>query len=523
MTKINQSLWRNTTPQNIVSSLNQSIEVDVCIIGAGITGVSTAFYLAENKKSVALIDANSISNGVTADTTAHLTWILDDRYYEYAEKIGELNTELLALSHQAAIDEIERNVTNKSIDCNFQRVSGYLMGEKKDSEETFRKEAEFLKKLKLNESTSASNQFIEGFEKKPFLHFPNQAQFHPLRYIHGLCMSIQSAGGQIFTNTKVVDIEEKDKIRVKTQEGHVITANQLVVATHSPINNMFTMHTKQAPYQSYAIAMKIPARSYTHALYWDDLDPYHYVRFASASDHDLIIVGGEDHKTGQANDMDERFERLETWCKEHFSKAQETSYRWSAEVMEPIDRIAFIGRNPHSKNVYIATGFSGNGMTYGTISGMIIKDLILERENPWQDLYNPARIPLREAGTFAKENLNVALQFKDWLKPGEVSSVEEIALGEGANIRKGLRMLAVYKDESGQCHTYSAKCPHLGCVVHWNSATKTFDCPCHGSRFDCKGKVITGPALNDLSAENEISLPNHPTEKQTTKLAEEKS
>jgi Rieske Fe-S protein len=270
------------------------------------------------------------------------------------------------------------------------------------------------------------------------------------------------------------------------------------------------MHTKQAPYISYAIGIKVPAGSVTSALYWDTLDPYHYVRLQHGSDsgEDVLIVGGEDHKTGQADDAAERFAKLELWARFRWPQCGDVAYRWSGQVMETIDGLAFIGRNPgDDEHVYIATGDSGMGITHGTIAGILLTDLIVGRENPWAELYDPGRKRVKALGEFAKENLNVAAQYLDWVTGGDVSSADQVAPGGGAVIRRGLHKVAVYRDPAGRLHEHSATCPHLGCVVHWNGGEKTWDCPCHGSRFDALGRVIVGPANADLGPADQAVKP----------------
>lgn len=220
---------------------------------------------------------------------------------------------------------------------------------------------------------------------------------------------------------------------------------------------------------------------------------------AAGQFYDVLIVGGEDHKSGQAEDAFRRFDRLENWARERFPAIEGIEYHWSGKVMETVDGLAFIGRNPMDKdNVYIATGDSGMGMTHGTIAGMLISDLILGKENPWAELYDPSRKTLRALGDFARENLNVARQYGSWVTPGEVSSVEEVLPGEGAVIRHGLTKAAVHRDTSGRLIVRSAVCSHLGCIVSWNPSAKMWDCPCHGSQFAPDGKVINGPAIKDL-------------------------
>ena len=280
--------------------------------------------------------------------------------------------------------------------------------------------------------------------------------------------------------------------------------------TH-PINDRVAIHTKQAAYPTYVIGARVPRGSITKALYWDTLDPYHYIRLQSAASvvtgtatgenaaDDIVIIGGEDHKTGQEDDGTDRFSRLEAWARERFPAMQEVQFRWSGQVMEPIDGLAFIGQNPLDEdNVFIATGDSGMGMTHGTIAGILITDLINGRDNPWKTLYDPARKTLRAGMEFAKEAANMASQYTDWVTPGDVSSADEIATGIGAVLRRGIKKLAVYRDEDGSLHEMSAVCTYLGCLVAWNSLEHTWDCPCHGSRFDKYGHVVNGPANPDL-------------------------
>jgi nitrite reductase/ring-hydroxylating ferredoxin subunit len=248
------------------------------------------------------------------------------------------------------------------------------------------------------------------------------------------------------------------------------------------------------------VGASIPKGSVTRALYWDTLDPYHYLRLQSYKDRDILIVGGEDHKTGQADDCADRFARLEQWTRERFSQVGGIEFRWSGQVMEPADYLAFIGRNPlDSDNVFIATGDSGQGVTHGTIAGILLTDLIQGRKNRWEDLYSPSRVTLRALSEYAGENINVAGQFADYVTAGDIKSVDELKPGQGAVMREGLSKIAVYRDESGTVHRRSAVCPHLGCVVAWNACERTWDCPCHGSKYTAEGRAYNGPANTDLA------------------------
>ena len=269
----------------------------------------------------------------------------------------------------------------------------------------------------------------------------------------------------------------------------------MVCATNTPIIDWLVIHSKQAAYRTFAIGARVPPDTVPAALYWDTANPYHYVRLQG----DVLIVGGEDHKTGQQDDAYDRFAYLDAWTRERFPIG-EVEYHWSGQVMEPVDGLGFIGRNPGDKrNILVATGDSGHGMTHGTIAGILLTDLIHDRPNPWEMLYDPSRKSLRSAAHYVKENVNVAKQYLDYVSPGEVSSVEEIRPGHGAVVRQGLTKLAVYRDEDGALHPLSAVCPHLGCIVHWNTLEGTWDCPCHGSRFGTDGRVLNGPAAAGLA------------------------
>jgi Rieske Fe-S protein len=322
-----------------------------------------------------------------------------------------------------------------------------------------------------------------------------------LKYLSGLAQAIERGGGRIFSGTHADQIACGEDAKVTTSLG-AVSAKAIVVATNVPVNDLVVIHTKQAPYMTYVIGGLVPRGSVPHALYWDTGDPYHYIRIHPLGDngHDLLIVGGEDHKSGQADDTDQRHGRLEAWTRERFAMMGEVTFTWAGQVMETVDGLAFIGRNPMDHdNVYTVTGDSGMGMTHGTIGGILITDLILGRHNPWQALYDPSRKTLMATGEFVRETANVAAQYAQWVTPGDVGSAEAIVKDSGAVIRRGVSKIAVYRDATGELHERSAACPHLGCIVAWNAAEKTWDCPCHGSRFDKFGEVINGPANTGLT------------------------
>ncbi|HKU76587.1 MAG TPA: FAD-dependent oxidoreductase, partial [Pyrinomonadaceae bacterium] len=486
------------------SPLKESIRTDICIIGAGIAGLTTAFLLGREGRSVVVLDDGTIGGGMTGRTTAHLTNAYDDRYVEIERVHGAEASRLTAESHTAAIDKIAEIVSNEKIDCGFEWVDGFLFGATADADELLDDELAAAQRAGLTGVEKVARAPIESFDTGVALRFPRQAQFHPLEYMNGLARAILRDGGRIFGQTHATKIdggiEGGTEARVETSHGPVVTSEVVVVATNTPVNDLVAIHTKQAPYVTYVIGVRVPKGSVTRALYWDTGDPYHYVRLQSDNSSDVLIVGGEDHKTGQANNGNERFAHLEQWTRERFPQMGEVEYRWSGQVMEPVDGLAFIGRNPlDDDNVYIATGDSGQGMTHGTIAGMLLTDLIQGRENKWEDLYNPSRIRLKALPEYASENINVAGQYADYVTAGDIKSEEELKPGEGAIMREGVSKIAVYRDQAGTIHKLSAACPHLGCIVAWNSTEETWDCPCHGSRFGANGQVYQGPANSNLA------------------------
>lgn len=495
----NNSIWMATADTPSQPRLQENIRTDVCIVGAGIAGLTTAYLLAQEGRSVVVLDDGPIGGGMTGRTTAHLTNAFDDRYCEVEKLHGEEGARLTAASHTMAIEKVAEIVRREQIDCEFQLVDGYLYAPPPDKEELLDEELAATHRAGLTDVEKVARAPINSFDTGPALRYPRQAQFHPLTYLSGLTMAIRRDGGRLFGQTHATTIEGGSNAHIETSHGPVVTCDVIVVATNTPVNDRVAIHTKQAPYVTYVIGASVPKGSITRALYWDTLDPYHYIRLQSHNDRDVLIVGGEDHKTGQASDCVERYARLEQWTRERFPQTGEIEFRWSGQVMEPADYLAFIGRNPlDSDNVFVATGDSGQGMTHGTIAGMLLTDLIQGRKNRWEDLYSPSRVTLRAISEYAGENINVAGQFADYITAGDIKSANELKPGQGAVMREGLSKIAVYRDETGQVHRRSAVCPHLGCVVSWNACERTWDCPCHGSKYTAEGRVYNGPANTDL-------------------------
>src|SRR2546423_4648865 len=505
------SLWERTAKKFRSARLAENATTEVCVVGAGIAGVTTAYLLARENRQVVLIDDGPVGGGMTGRTTAQFVTLVDDGYDKIEKILGEEWARLCAESQMAAIDRVESIVNAEKIDCDFERVDGYLFLPPGGSVTDLKSELEAAHRAGLRDAERIDRIPIGTFNTDGVLRIPRQAQFHPLKYLHALAQKIVDLGGRIFTGTRVVKVEDSDRVKIETSDGRTITANAAVIATNCPINDRLVIHSKQAPYATYVVGLRV-TREVERVLLWDTAMtakeeeqklgpiPYHYIRFARDETGDVLIVGGEDHKTGQASDCEERFTKLERWACDHFPFVGEVTDRWSGQVMEPVDGVAYIGRNPGDKNVYIVTGDSGNGMTHGTIAGMLIVDLIADRENPWTKLYDPARKTLKASviADYISENANVAAQLRDYITPGDEPSADNIKNGEGALLRDGVKKIAAYRDEKGMLHKFSAVCPHLKCIVRWDICEKTWDCPCHGSRFDAVGRVLNGPAISDL-------------------------
>jgi glycine/D-amino acid oxidase-like deaminating enzyme/nitrite reductase/ring-hydroxylating ferredoxin subunit len=502
------SVWDVTADIPAFPPLAEDLDADVCVIGAGIAGLTTAYHLARAGRAVVVLDDGPVGGGETGRTTAHVATAFDDTYHEVERMHGARAARLLAESFVAGVDAVERIVREEGIACDFLRLDGWWFPAVRDGGEErdlLEQECEAARRAGL-----ADVEIVEAWPLAeplggPALRFPRQAQFHIHKYMRGLAQAVVKHGGRIFTGAHVSELEDAGsdgaRCTVTTDAGRTVRAGDVVVATNAPINDRFVIQTKQAPYRTYVIGARVRRGAVPTGLYWDTADPYHYVRLLDPQgdgEHDVLIVGGEDHKTGQGGDDEAaRFDALERWTRQRFP-IEAVEHRWSGQVIEPVDYLAFIGRNPGGRRVWVVTGDSGNGMTHGTIAGLLLPALIAGEDHPWATLYDPSRITLRAAGEWLKENLNVAAQYREYATRGDVDGVDEVPAGEGRVLRRGATPLAVYRSPDGEVVVRSAICPHLWCVVDWNSAEKTWDCPCHGSRFAPDGKVINGPSRAPL-------------------------
>ncbi|HEY8946143.1 MAG TPA: FAD-dependent oxidoreductase [Polyangiaceae bacterium] len=495
-----QSVWAETAaPRSYPPFDGRDLHFDVAVVGGGITGVTLATLLRLAGKRVVLLEARSLASGVTGGTTAHLTEALDTRYYELESKFGAEGARLAAKSTRDAIETVAGLTSQFDIACDFERVPGYLYTERKDGVAELQRELDAARRAGISvESTPAPLPL----SIRSALRFENQAQFHPTAYVLALARHIPGDGSLICENSRVVTVDEGEPCRVHLEHGASLTAEYVALATHAPLNRLM-LQTKVAHYRSYVVSG--PIDNPPRALFWDTEDPYHYIRAQTFAGKAHWIIGGEDHKTGQESDTEAPFQRIAEYAARLGMST--LTHRWSAQVIEPVDGLPFIGRNALSERVFIATGFSGNGMTYGTLAAKILADLCLGNDNPYASLYAATRIkPLASLASFLGENVDFPLHLVgDAIRPPEATSLKQIARGEGKIAKISGQRLAVYRDDSGGLHALSSVCTHLGCQVSFNAAERTWDCPCHGSRFDVSGAVLDGPAVRPLEKKNVVS------------------
>lgn len=494
-----RSVWMDVEVAPVAEPISSDADVDVVVVGSGIAGLSIAYELIEKGFSVLVLDRGEIAGGMTSRTTAHLAPICDDSLAELVSKRGRDNARGFQASQAAAVDRIESIVERHEIDCEFRRLDGILFLAPSDDETVLDDEVEAAGEIAV-EVERGSGIPLQGLQETPYLLYPDQATFHPLRYLRALCEVISAKGGKLHPRSAVEEIEEtEDGVTVRVAGGITVTARHAVVATNSPVHARFAYHTKQAPYRTYAMAFELEHGLVDDALYWDTLDPYHYVRLTAGSGgKDLLIVGGEDHKTGEDDNAVERFAALESWIKTLVPKLGRETHRWSGQVMDTLDYGAYIGLDADSERVYVTTGDSGQGITHGVVASLIIPTLIAGEQSEYAPIYAPSRTPAKGIGTFISENLTAVTNLAQYAMPGEITSVDELKQGDGAILREGLSKIAAYRNESGEVLKVSAVCTHLGCHLKWNSFERCWDCPCHGSHFAPDGTVLNGPAIKPL-------------------------
>jgi glycine/D-amino acid oxidase-like deaminating enzyme/nitrite reductase/ring-hydroxylating ferredoxin subunit len=472
--------------------LDRDWQADVAIAGGGITGLTLARLLAAEGLNVVLLERGRIGSGTTGATTAHITAALDIDYQTLVSRFGEAAARLVTESVNDAIDRIETTAGSLGSGCGFTRVPGYrYIDDDSDDLSALEREAELGRRLGVDVRLVDERQLPSAW--RGALRFERQAQFHPLAYLDGLATDVVAAGGVIFEHTAVIDAYDGG---FDIAGGHRVAARHVVHATHTPIGLVATIQTRLAAITSYVLAAQletpIPA-----ALYWDCAQPYHYVR--TLGDGTRILAGGEDHATGREIDTKARHQALERWVRKHYP-VRAIEQRWSHELFEPADGLPYVGALAGGGHQLVAAGFSGTGMTFGTMAAGLLFDLIVRGSSPWKDIYSPSRLkPMAAGRAVAVENARIGWRFvADRLRSGAGADAEDLPNDSGRVARIDGKQVAVYRDLRGDLHYLSARCTHLGCIVAWNDSEKTWDCPCHGGRFHPTGKVLYGPPVDDL-------------------------
>lgn len=491
----NKSLWQDVTMPALFADSTHTA-YDVIIAGAGITGITAGYLLQKAGKKCLIIEADNFGFGTTGGTTAHINTFFDAQYDKVIKDFGEEKARLLAQTGPEAIAQIKKLIHEHDIDCGFSDRSSFVFSLDQKQTEELEDFYQATKKVGIPVEKVEDIPFPIPFDSA--IRIDGQAEFHPTQYIRGVAEANIRMGGIIIQGEKVLEVCQEDKaVKVTTNNGKYFSAD-FIWATHV-VPNINRMNFLAAPYRSYAIAFTLKSGDYPEALGEDFCDPYRYYRTQEVEGQKYVIAGGEDHKTGHEKNPDERFQMLEDYVRQYFD-VEEITHRWSSQFYTPNDSLPFIGKSPGEHHIYWATGYDGNGMTFGTLSGMIISDLIVTGSNKYEELFDPSRLNVK-AGIVdtLKESADAVFHLiKDKFTADKIESLEEIKVGEGRTVSLDGKTMSVYRDELGNVHAVDSACTHMGCNVDWNSTEKSWDCPCHGARYDIQGVVLNGPATKNL-------------------------
>ncbi|MGM9478105.1 FAD-dependent oxidoreductase [Pedobacter sp. GSP4] len=492
----NTSIWEAAAQRLTVPADAKNNQVyDALIVGAGITGLTTGLLLAQQGKACLIVEAHSLGFGTSGGTTAHLNTFLDATYPEIDSDFSPEASRQLASATSEIIEMIRKNIETFSIEADFEYKQAYLYSQNKKESDQLSDILQSSKAAGLHVDQADQNGLPIPFEKA--IRFEKQAQFHPIKYLLGLAKAFKDLGGEIIENTFVNGSEKADGIHMVNTGSGKFKAKHIVYATHIP-PGINILSLRNAPYRSYVLGVKLKNGPYPDALCYDMQEPYHYFRTHQVDGEQYLIAGGEDHKTGHG-DPEQALINLEDYLRKYFD-ISEVSFKWSSQYYVPVDGLPYIGQLPAGdEGIFVATGFNGNGMILGSLSGRIISDEILGRENELTELLSPSRLkPLSGFKEFIKENADVAYHFLADRFGAAEQPIADLPKGSGKLLEVEGEELAVYKDPEGKVTALNPVCTHAGCIVQWNPTELSWDCPCHGGRFCVQGKVLTGPPRKDL-------------------------
>lgn len=507
--KLAKSFWRKKQTKKTCLSLQSDISTDVCIIGAGIVGVTAAYKLAKDGVRVTVIEGSEILSGTTGFTTAKITAQHGVIYDTLIQTFGKTKAQQYYEANQHGLEQIKKWTETLSIDCDFEKRHAVLYAQTPEGVDLLHKEKEAYDQLGIPGELSTSKNELP-FEVTETLTLLNQAQFHPVKYINALVKEAQKLGVTFYENTRVDSLKQGEMATIETTEGYKIEAKNVLVTSHFPFNDTNGLYfSRLSPQRSYALSVKVPGTQ-LKGMYINVEKPTRSIRTARGDNGEqYLIIGGEGHKTGQHEDVDhkestvERYNTLTRFAQQHFPVESIDSH-WSAQDLETLDGIPYIGEmTAGSSNVFVATGFAKWGMTNGTVAGLLLADLAQNKFNSYADLFTPTRSKLKAEDTkkFIKENTNVAKELVTGKLKRATASVDDLQNDEGGIVMIDNHKMGAYKDNHGKLHIIKPTCTHLGCDVHWNDGERSWDCPCHGSRFSYKGEVLEGPAVKPLERE----------------------
>ncbi len=491
------SYWVDSTPETTYPQLDRDLNVDVAVVGAGMVGITAALLLLRQGANVALLEHGRVAGGVTAYTTAKVSSAHGLHYDQLESSFGDDGARAYAQANEAALEQIGGWVDELGIDCDWRRKPALVYSIDSAERKQMEKEVEATRKAGLPTSLVLEAPDLP-FPIDCAVRYENQAEFHPRKYLLGLMDEVVKAGCQVFERTRVVSGSDGDPAHVTTKEGFKVTAGDIVVATHFPFLDRGLYFARMHPERSYAMGVWADDHQ-VEGMYLSTESPSHTIRSIPTDQGEMLLVGGESHKVGQADEV-ERYAAVESWARENWS-VREVAYRWSTQDAMPVDGVPYVGKlNPGAKSLWVGTGFRKWGLTNGTAAAAIISERIAGRELPYAKVFDSSRAkPLASASELVKENANVARRFvQDHVSRPDVRSVDDLGPGEGGTVRAGTKKIGAYRDDDGVLHTVSTLCTHLGCSVVWNGAERSWDCPCHGSRFHWDGTVLEGPAVRDL-------------------------